>query len=512
MTSSTSTNVTRRQAVQAGVAGAALAATGGAVETASAAEKAPEWLTLLGRSEQGGRDYAPRVEGKIPAGLEGSLYRNGPGLFERGGVRKPHLLDGDGLVQRLTFQDSAVRYQNSFVRTRKFAQEEAVGRYLYPTWSLRAPRGLFANLGGGAFKSQAGVTVYPFDAKLYTFDEVSPAYALDPERLTTLGEAPLGLPGVTFAIKAHTKRDPLTGQWLLAGITHGRSMQLHAIVHAADGTLEAHHIIDSPRQVYIHDFFATERHFVFLLHPMWFSPWLFLGGLDSYMASLSWRGEDGNLVLVVPRAGGEPHSFEAPGAFMWHALNAYDQGDSIVADFVGYDAPDHFIGEHALFYALMRGELGVAKAPGKLRRYLIDLAGGRLRQEIIDDGTHEFPFVDPRVGTRPHRMGYFNTGGLVALSSGVKRVDYRTGAKDSFDFGPLTVVGEPVFAAKPGGGIDEGWLITQCLDGVSGTTFFALFDAEHLAAGPLARMWLDHHVPISLHGAWQAASNPLASL
>ena len=113
---------------------------GGRVETASAAEKAPEWLTLLGRSEQGGRDYAPRVEGKIPAGLEGSLYRNGPGLFERGGVRKPHLLDGDGLVQRLTFQDSAVRYQNSFVRTRKFAQEEAVGRYLYPQPALDCRR------------------------------------------------------------------------------------------------------------------------------------------------------------------------------------------------------------------------------------------------------------------------------------------------------------------------------------------------------------------------------------
>jgi all-trans-8'-apo-beta-carotenal 15,15'-oxygenase len=73
-------------------------------------------------------------------------------------------------------------------------------------------------------------------------------------------------------------------------------------------------------------------------------------------------------------------------------------------------------------------------------------------------------------------------------------------------------VGEPVFAAKPGGGIDQGWLITQCLDGASDTTFFALFDAEHLAAGPLARIWLDHHVPISFHGAWQAASNPLASL
>jgi carotenoid cleavage dioxygenase-like enzyme len=66
------------------------------------APKAPRCLTLLGISERGGRDEAPVVEGNIPRELNGSLYRNGPGLFERGGLRKPHLLDGDGLVQRLS--------------------------------------------------------------------------------------------------------------------------------------------------------------------------------------------------------------------------------------------------------------------------------------------------------------------------------------------------------------------------------------------------------------------------
>jgi hypothetical protein len=53
-------------------------------------------LALLGRSEAGNRDLAPRIEGKLPQGLAGALYRNGPGLFERGGLRKTHLLDGDG--------------------------------------------------------------------------------------------------------------------------------------------------------------------------------------------------------------------------------------------------------------------------------------------------------------------------------------------------------------------------------------------------------------------------------
>src|SRR5262249_41103816 len=149
--------------------------------------------------------------------------------------------------------------------------------------------GPFANVGGGDFHSQAGITVYPFDGKLYAFDEVSPPYAIDAEALATLGEAPLGRPDVPFAIKAHTKRDAVTGEWLLMGLTHGRSMKLHAIVYGPDGTLKSHQTIDCPRQIYVHDFFATERHFVFLLHPLCFSPWLFLAGLRSYIGSLAWR-------------------------------------------------------------------------------------------------------------------------------------------------------------------------------------------------------------------------------
>jgi all-trans-8'-apo-beta-carotenal 15,15'-oxygenase len=281
-------------------------------------------------------------------------------------------------------------------------------------------------------------------------------------------------------------------------------MQLHAMTCSETGTMKTHQVIDSPRQVYVHDFFATERHFVFLLHPMWFSPWRFLAGLSSYIESLSWRGGDGNMVMVVPRGSGEPRLFEAPGAFMWHALNAYEQGQTIIADFVAYDAPDHFIGQDALFYALMRGEAGVARETGKLRRYVIDLAGGSLREEIVDAGAHEFPFVDPRAATRAHRVGFFATG-PAAINTGVKRFDYATGAQAVFDFGPNCVVGEPVFAARPGGALDEGWLLVQGLDGASGTSFFAVLDAAAVGAGPVARLWLDHHLPVSFHGWWVAA-------
>jgi all-trans-8'-apo-beta-carotenal 15,15'-oxygenase len=92
--------MTRRETMMAGMAAgtAAVLADGIADDAKADLAPAPHWLTLLGKSERGGRDTAPRVEGRIPEGLNGSLYRNGPGLFERGKSRKPHLLDGDGLV------------------------------------------------------------------------------------------------------------------------------------------------------------------------------------------------------------------------------------------------------------------------------------------------------------------------------------------------------------------------------------------------------------------------------
>ena len=41
-----------------------------------------------------------RVEGRLPAGLRGTLYRNGPGLLARKGQRYRHWFDGDGLIRR----------------------------------------------------------------------------------------------------------------------------------------------------------------------------------------------------------------------------------------------------------------------------------------------------------------------------------------------------------------------------------------------------------------------------
>ena len=47
--------------------------------------------------------------------------------------------------------------------------------------------------------------------------------------------------------------------------------------------------------------------------------------------------------------------------------------------------------------------------------------------------------------------------------------------------------GEPVFAAKPGGAPNEGWLLVQVVDGSARRAYFAILDAQTVEHGPVAK-------------------------
>lgn len=507
-------NFTRRQMMEmsAGVAGllVASAPTFAAPSTPDTAlsdkyPKVPEWLTYLGKSELGGRHYMPEIKGTLPQGLQGTLFRNGPGLFERGEHRKAHMLDGDGLVQSLKFAENGVIYRNEFVQTPKFIEEKAAGKLIHATWTTRAPGGILTNAGGHSIKSQAGVTIYPVGDKLYALDELNPIFEIDPDTLATKGSMQLGGQGGPSGLKAHTKFDPLTGEWLSIATSMGRTMTLNTISYKADGSLNYVHSFDSPRQCYVHDFFMTENYFIFLLHPLEMYAMKFLAGTHSFTDSFVWKGDKANIIALCPRGGGDAKFIEAASSFMWHSLNAYEEKGKVIADFSAYDEPDHFVGEDAFMYNFMQGHMGKMDHKGKVRRYVIDLTSSKAKEEIVSHDNHEFAMLDPRMYGQKHRYGYFASGGYSDLTTGISKVDYETMNIQNFTFPTPTHVGEPVIIPKPGGKIDDCWLITQCLGSKSMRTFFAVFDTADITDGPLAEIWLSHHVPISFHGAWKAA-------
>ena len=49
---------------------------------------------------------------------------------------------------------------------------------------------------------------------------------------------------------------------------------------------------------------------------------------------------------------------------------------------------------------------------------------------------------------------------------------------------------------------DDGWLLCTVYDAERGQGTLCIFDAAAVAAGPVARIRLPHHLPSGLHGSW----------
>ena len=56
--------------------------------------------------------------------LNGTLFRNGPGILERGGQWVHHPFDGDGMITAIKFDNGKPSLTNKFVRTKGFLEEK----------------------------------------------------------------------------------------------------------------------------------------------------------------------------------------------------------------------------------------------------------------------------------------------------------------------------------------------------------------------------------------------------
>ena len=125
------------------------------------------------------------------------------------------------------------------------------------------------------------------------------------------------------------------------------------------------------------------------------------------------------------------------------------------------------------------------------------------------DYSYEFPIMNERYSSYEHHIGYFARGKINgALHHQVSQVDIRTGKATFFDFGEGHYCGEPIFIAKNQGGsstlpsAESGWLMTLVFDEKKDKSYVAILDTEALADGPIAKVHLQHHSPMSFHGTW----------
>lgn len=437
------------------------------------------------------------VIGEVPADLDGVYLRNGPNpRFEPQG--RYHWFDGDGMVHALRFHDGTASYRNRWVRTRAFELEGDAGRGLFtgvmehpggnPSVGLRLP-----------LKDSANTDLVATDnGVLALWYLAGEPYRLDP---LSLASEPAGLlpPGVQMS--AHAKYDEATGEILFFDYGPVPPYMRYGVV-GRDGQLAHLTDIDLPGPRLPHDMAITENHAVLMDLPLVNDEVAARQGRHKIVFRREWPTRFG----VLPRHGDGAATrwFEFDPCYIYHSVNAWEEGDEIVLDVCRVTKP----APRSDAEGPLAKMLSYLRLDAQLHRYRMNLVTGATAEEALDDDNTEFPSIDVRRMGRPTRYTYnmHIAPDPTLFFDGIVRYDTHTGTSTRYDFGPGRWGSEAPFAPRTGStGEDDGYLVSFVRDEREQRSEVVILDASDIAAGPVGRVILPHLVPIGFHATWARA-------
>jgi len=435
------------------------------------------WTEDLGR-EHG---FEPlHVEGRLPAALRGTLYRVGPGQFGQFGRKYTHPFEADGQTTAIRIAEGQALGAARITQSAGLLEERAAGKPLYGL-SVPWPRRL-ANSLRGRNKNTANTSVLVWQERVFALMEAGKPTELDPLDLATLGETDLGVIASFFS--AHPHRVASRRASYNFGLEYGSVTRLHLYELPDQGPARHLGAVQLPGPPMLHDFIATETHLIFFISPVRVDVPRMLLQVGSFEQLFRWRPELGTEILAVPiDRPGEPVRFTVEAFYQWHFMNAFARGSELVVDYVRYAGFDSF---HDLG-AVATDHPSGARDDGHYHRATIDLTARTLRSERISERRMEFPTVAPGSEGQEHALGYAVFDDLRALGS----VDAR-GRLALHELPAEQRASEPLYV--------DGHLLSLCH--TVAAAFLAVYDARRIPDGPVAKIWLDHHVPLTFHGAF----------
>ncbi|MBD1909118.1 carotenoid oxygenase family protein [Leptolyngbya sp. FACHB-8] len=451
------------------------------------------------------------VEGEIPAELNGTLFRNGPGLLDVNGRRITHPFDGDGMICAIAFSQGRAHFRNRFVRTEEYCAEQKAGRMLYRgVFGTRKPGGWLANTFDLHKKNVANTNVIYWGRKLMALWEASHPYHIDPHTLETLGIETLNgalHKGSPFA--AHPMIDPgdehREPRLVTFSVKPGPLTTITVYELNLDGNVVEKHDHRIPGFAFIHDFAITPNYCLFFQNPVTFNPIPYVFGLRGAAECITFHGDRPTKIWVIPRHESKPvHTLEADPCFVFHHANAFEQGDRIIVDSVCYeDFPkvDHNLNYQETDFDNMQ--------PGQLWRFDLNLKSKTAKRDLLVSRSCEFPFIHPALIGQRHRWVFLAAAHEAegnAPQQALLKVNVETGEQEVWSAAPKGFTGEPVFVPKPNSlQEDEGWVLDLVYDAAHHRTDVVILDGQHIEQGPIARLHLKHHILYGLHGCFSPA-------
>ena len=427
------------------------------------------------------------LTGRWPKALRGTLLRNGPGLFDRGGQRYQHWFDGDGLLQSWNISDAGITHRSSFVQTSKFARENRSGKFEVMAAGTTIPNA--RAISGPDDINTANTSVLHIGGKTYALWEAGSAYEIDPETLTTRGAKIWrdDLEGAAFSAHPQYEKD---GSIWNFGLFDSKLI-IYQI--GKDGVLKQAQLLQLPHGGYMHSFCASESKLVFVIAPI-----VPVRDAGSFFEGLGWQPELGSLMVVVAKSDlSKPRFAEFQSGAAYHYADAWDEADGTLAmRACWYDAGSAFISPFAEY---VQGYTDLV-TPDGLDLVEIRLATGAKHAQLQRLGVRRVEFPVPtrlmqKSGTI-YLQGHAGhpTGGL----SGLLSLD-KSGAKlGHFDFGDDFVLEEQLYVRADG----KRYTLGTIFNAKKARTGLVLMDLDRLGDGPLAQAWLERAMPLGFHGTF----------
>lgn len=448
----------------------------------------------------------PILSGKIPEGLRGSLYRNGPGRLERGNTRVGHWFDGDGAILAVHFKEAGATGVYRYVETPEFLNEERAGRLMYSGYGMLPPGGLINRFTKG-LKNAANTSVLALSDRLLALWEGAHPYTLNLETLETGEPDPLGGLPESIPFSAHPKRDLKTGDIYNFGVAVGKDPVLNLYCVDANGKLKQRNSYTLDGFPLIHDFVMAGQYLLFFVSPVRLNPFLLLARIKSFSESFDWKPELGTQVLVFDR---ETLQLVSKGEtdpwYQWHFGNAcVDEDGNAIVDIIRL--PDFNTNEY--LRQIATGETHTF-AKSTLWQVRVNPKTGQVfeQQELVDRHL-EFPVVNPVDVGQDWRYTYFamhrkGSDSTKDFFGAIGRFDRKTETLIEADCGEHRYPMEPIYAPDA---IDanQGWIITVVYDARTDSSEVWVFDSHHLDDQPVCRLALPEVIPLGFHGTWKPA-------
>ncbi|XP_031706128.1 beta,beta-carotene 15,15'-dioxygenase [Anarrhichthys ocellatus] len=514
-------------------------------------------------AEESPESCKAEVKGSIPSWLQGTLLRNGPGIFSVGVTSYDHWCDGMAIMTSFAIKDGEVTYRSKFLRSDTYKANMTANRivvsemgtmaYPDPSKNFIFKAITFLNHTVPDFTDNGASNFIKYGKDYYATSETNYIRKIDPATLETLDKVDYIKYLPVNLVSSHPHYDK-EGNTYNIGTSIAEKAKTKYILFKVPAVSEKDKDQDAPAlknvevictvpclslltPSYYHSFGITDNYFIFIEQPLKLD---ILKMATAYMRGVNWAScmkfcpEENTLIHLIDRKTGkvvETKYYTGP-MVVYHHVNAFEDDGHVVFDVIAYNDNSLYemfylskLKENSGFqndgycrpsykrFALpIQSDKGVAVGEDLVKlKYTTASAvkekeGKLMCQAEVFCAGFELPRMNYDFNCKKHRFVYGNCVEESVLAKEIAKLDTETKERVYWSEDNC-LPSEPVFIPKPNGeSEDDGVVLASVINSNTGQSSFLLI-LDGRTFKEVARAYVNATLNRDMHGLFIPQEN-----